>query len=224
MSIVLHRLAATEIAPELLVRWQRVPTAVAIDVSAGRCRIDAAIRPLRPAGSQPRLFGRAVTVRCTPPDFGSVVYALEQVRPGDVVVIDAGGDRATAVIGDVLGGRLRALGAVGIICDGAVRDVGTLAGWHDFAVYSRYVNPRGPTSALSGDLQGVISFGGRLIRPGDLIIGDDDGLCALDSRMAGEYIDLAEAKLAREEAWTAALAAGTPVAAVFGLPPLEVRA
>ena len=68
------------------------------------------------------LFGRAVTARCEPPDFGAVLRAVDRVGPGEVLVIAAGGVESHAMIGDVLGGHLRAKGAAGIVCDGAVRD------------------------------------------------------------------------------------------------------
>jgi 4-hydroxy-4-methyl-2-oxoglutarate aldolase len=223
VSITFHQTAADVIPAELTARWQQIPTAVAVDVSGGRARIDAAIRPLLPPDRMPRLFGRAVTVRCTPPDFGSVVYALEFAGPGDVLMIDAGGDSSAAVIGDVLGGRLRQRGVVGIVCDGAVRDVASFAAWPDFAVFSRGITPRGPTSAQAGELQGSISIGGRVVRPGDLVIGDADGVCALDAALAAAVIERAENKLRLEVEWQARLAAGEAVQAIFGLPPLNRR-
>ena len=77
-------------------------------------------------------------------DFGAVLYALDLLKPGDVLVIAAGGRADTAMIGDILGGHLRAKGGAGLICDGAVRDTDWLAAWDDVPVYARHVNPRGP--------------------------------------------------------------------------------
>jgi regulator of RNase E activity RraA len=121
------------------------------------------------------------------------------------------------MIGDVLSGQLRRQGAAGVVCDGAVRDVATLAGWADFAVFSRWITPRGPTGAESSDTGGAVRIGGVTVRPGDLILGDDDGLVALTPALARRLIDAAEAKLAREEEWQAGLAAGLGAARVFGL-------
>jgi 4-hydroxy-4-methyl-2-oxoglutarate aldolase len=73
-------------------RWRKIPVAIAVDVSKGACLIDPAIRPLRPAGQQPRLFGRAVTAMCEPPDFGAVLRALDLVKSGDVLMIAAKGN------------------------------------------------------------------------------------------------------------------------------------
>ncbi len=200
-------------------RWRKVPVAVAVDVSKGACQIDPAIRPLRPAGQQPRLFGLAVTAICEPPDFGSVLRALDQIRPGDVLVIDARGNRDTAMIGEILGGHLRRMGAAGIVCDGAVRDVGELATWDDLPVFCRSITPRGPTRVDGWNVNNVAMIGGRAVRQGDVVIGDDDGLCAMTPELIRALIDAAEAKLAMEAEWQISLASGKTVAATFGLKP-----
>ena len=217
MPVTLHSAAPTLTKADIA-RWKPIPVAVAVDLGRDAGQIDPAIRPLRPAGAQPRLFGRAVTVRCEPPDFGAVLQVLDVIGPGDVLVIDAGGHRDTAMIGDILSGHLRAKGVMGLVVDGAVRDVGTLAAWDDFAVFARWITPRGPTGADRGVINGPVVAGGCLVHPGDLIIGDDDGLVALSPAVVLGRIGDAEAKLAREAGWIAGLAAGRTAAEVFGLP------
>ena len=145
------------ISEALLARWRRVPTAVVADITGGACQLDPDIRPLRPAGQQPALFGRALTAECPPADIGAVIGALELAKRGDVLVIAAGGHRHTATIGEILGGYLRARGAAGIICDGAVRDVGALGTWDDFSV--RTIGFRGFTAlgACFGKLITLVS-------------------------------------------------------------------
>ena len=86
------------------------------------------------------------------------------------------------MIGEILGGHLKRLGACGLICDGAIRDVAELAKWNDFSVFSRAITPRGPISAERGRVNCSVVVGGRLVNPGDLIIGDDDGLASLDPK------------------------------------------
>jgi 4-hydroxy-4-methyl-2-oxoglutarate aldolase len=193
--------------------------AVAVDVSKAACQIDPLIRPLLPPGRQPRLFGRAVTAHCAPPDFGAVLYALDLIKPGDVLVIAAGGHADTAMIGEILGGHLRRLGGRGLVCDGAIRDVAELAGWPDLSVFARAITPRGPTSAERGTVNAPVTVGGRLVTPGDLVLGDDDGLAALDPAEIRGLIGDAEAKLAKEAQWQASLAAGRSVAETFSLLP-----
>ena len=127
------------------------------------------------------------------------------------------GHAANAMIGDILGGQLHTQGAAGIICDGAIRDTATLATLENFAVYSRHITPRGPTGAEHGAVNVAVSIGGCAIHPGDLILGDDDGLVALPINRLAELIDAAEAKLLLEANWTRRLAAGDPVSSIFGL-------
>jgi regulator of RNase E activity RraA len=219
MSVLRAGPAAGAPDPEAMERWRAVPVAVAADLGGEIALIDPAIRPLCPPGAQPRLFGRAVTAHCAPPDFGAVLAAMDAIGPGEVLVIDAGGNRDSAMIGEILSGQLRRLGAAGVVCDGAVRDVATLAGWPDFAVFARHVTPRGPMSAQAGAIGVPVRIGGAEVRPGDLILGDDDGLVVLPPQAVAARIAEAEAKLALEAEWEARLAGGATVAEVFGLRP-----
>ena len=218
MTVILH--PAPDPLPETLIApWRELTVALAVDCAPGARQIDPAIRPLRPAGTQPRLFGRALTVQVSPPDFGAMLHALDHARAGDVLCVAAGGDAVTAMIGDILSGRLRQIGLSGIVVDGAVRDVATLARWDDFAVFARHVTPRGPTGAAEGALNRAVTIGGARVDPGDLILGDDDGLVCLPPATIAEGLAPVLAKAAKEADWEARLAAGEPAAAVFGLPP-----
>ena len=217
MVVKIHP-AASALTDTEIAAWRAIPVAVAVDLSPDS-QIDPAIRPINPPGKQPRLFGRAVTVSCTPPDFGAVVHALEHVGRGQVLMIAAGGDATTAMIGEILSGRLRSRGAAGVVCDGAVRDVATLCGWPDFSVFSRSITPRGPTSAADGTINAPITIGGRRVATGDLVIGDDDGLVALSPETVRTRIGDAEARLAREDGWIKSLAAGKSVVETFGVEP-----
>jgi regulator of RNase E activity RraA len=218
---MIHAVATSDLAPAEIERWRKVPVAVAVDLARDIGEIDPAIRPLNPPGRQPALFGRAVTAWCEPPDFGAVVHAMDIVRPGDVLMIAAAGNAEFAMIGEILGGHLRSRGCVGVVCDGAVRDVATLAGWSDFAVYARSVTPRGPTSAERGAINRPVVIGGRLVTPGDLVIGDDDGLVALSPASVRSRIADAEAKLVREAGWIESLTGGRSALETFGLAPLK---
>ncbi|WP_211596187.1 RraA family protein [Paracoccus aestuariivivens] len=203
--------------PQALVdRWRRIPVPVIVDLAA-ECQIDIAIRPLCPAGQQPALFGRAVTARCAPPDFGAVLRAIGLMQKGDVLLIDAAGIAEWAMVGDVLGGHLHRIGAAGIVCDGAVRDTGALAGMSGLSVYSRHINPRGPVGIAGTEVNRPVTIGGCVVNPRDLIIGDDDGLAVLNATHAAALIDKAEAKLVLEAEWTRRLGADEPIGQIFGL-------
>ena len=219
MTVTIHSVPASDLTLAGIEAWRSVPVAVAVDLARDIGQIDPAIRPLNPPGKQPPLFGRAVTVLCEPPDFGAVVQALDIVVPGDVLMIAAAGNGDFAMIGEILGGHLRHRGCVGLVCDGAVRDVATLAGWPDFSVFSRFVTPRGPASAERGSINLPVAIGGRLVTPGDLVIGDDDGLVALSPSAVRSRIEDARAKLAREADWIKSLASGRSASETFGLGP-----
>jgi regulator of RNase E activity RraA len=216
MPVTIHRPSPGS-TPAEIARWRPVPVSVAVDLARDVGQIDPAIRPLKPAGQQPRLFGRAVTVRCEPPDFGAVLHAMDVVGEGDVLVIAAAGHAETAMIGEIVSGHLRRRGVAGVVCDGAIRDVGTLAAWSDFSVYTRFITPRGPSSAARGAVNAPVVIGGQLVTPGDLIIGDDDGLVALGPDSIRNRIGDAEAKLALETQWETKLQDGTPAREIFGL-------
>lgn len=217
MVVKVNTRGRDDVPSALISRWREVPAAIIADVSKGAALIDPAIRPLCPPGQQPRLFGRAVTVRCAPPDFGAVLMSLDDLERGDVLVIEAQGNRDFAMIGGILGGFLHRRGAVGIVCDGAVRDVMELAAFDGFSVFSRHVTPRGPAAWEQGAVNEPVTVGGRTVNPGDLVIGDDDGLVSIDPDMIRTLIDGAENKLALEAKWIASLEAGTSVKETFGL-------
>jgi 4-hydroxy-4-methyl-2-oxoglutarate aldolase len=218
MTVTIHSTSVSDLTPAEIEPWRAVPVAIAVDLGRDVGQIDPAIRPLLPAGRQPRLFGRALTALCEPPDFGAVLHALDLVELGDVLMIAASGYAETAMIGEILGGHLRRRGGRGLVCDGAVRDVATLAGWADFPVFARWVTPRGPSSAERGAVNLPVIIGGCLVTPGDLVIGDDDGLVALAPLTVRGRIGDAETKLAREAEWEASLAGGRSVRETFGLP------
>lgn len=217
MNVLVNPRDPAPLDDALLDRWRRIPVAVAVDLAPEDRQISPSIRPLLPPGRQPALFGRAVTAICAPPDFGAVLMALQKVGRGEVLVIDANGHGDHAMIGDVLGGDLARRGAAGIICDGAVRDVAELAAIADLPVYSRSVTPRGPTGAAKGVVDGPATIGGCKVNPGDLLIGDGDGLIALTPDLLASLIEACEGKLVKEDEWRARLAAGEDVKTIFGI-------
>ena len=219
MTVTVHALSSTTALTAADIEpWRQIPAAVAADLVGDLGRIDPAIRPLNPPGKQPRLFGRAVTALCAPPDFTAIVHAMDIIGPGDVLMVAAGGNAAFAMLGEIIGGHLRHRGCSGLVCDGAIRDVGTLAGWTDFSVFARSVTPRGPVAGGQGAVNLPVSIGGQMVHPGDLVIGDDDGLVVLSPERTRAHIQAAQAKLVLESQWIESLASGRSAAETFGLP------
>jgi 4-hydroxy-4-methyl-2-oxoglutarate aldolase len=132
-------------------------------------------------------------------------------------MIAAAGNSEFAMIGDILGGHVRKRGAVGVVCDGAVRDVATLASFSDFAVFTRFVTLRGPLSAEHGSINVPVVIGGRVVSPADLVIGDDDGLVALSPFTVRSRLIDAKDRQAREAGWIDSLTSGRSARETFAL-------
>jgi len=217
MAVTIHTRPVSDLTSAEVEAWRSVPVSIAVDLARNGGQIDPVIRPLKPPGHQATLFGRAVTALCEPPDFGAVVHALGVVGSGDVLVIAAAGNSDFAMIGEILAGHLRNRGCAGLVCDGAVRDVATLASWSNFSVFTRHITPRGPASAERGAVNLPVVIGGQLVSPGDLILGDSDGLIALVPAAVLSGIKAARDKIAREAEWIDSLARGKSPADTFGL-------
>ena len=143
------------------------------------------------------MAGTAVTVRTRGGDNLAVLRAFDHCRPGDVMVIDAGGDLANAVFGGIMSLGGAALGLRGMVIDGAIRDVAEIRE-RDFPVYARGVSHRGPYKDGPGEINVPVTIGGMVVRPGDVIVGDQDGLVAFAPALAAATIEKALAQHAAE--------------------------
>ncbi len=207
------------LSQELVEKWAGVPTSVAADILDGLTVIDPAIRPLKPFAGRRRLAGAAVTALCEGTDYGAVHHAIEVAKAGDVLVIEAGGRNNPAVIGELLGGAARLKGIAGVVVNGAIRDAGRLMQWDDFAVFTRHVTPRGPSSYDRGTVNDVIALGGVKVCPGDIVLGDDDGLVIVPREAAEANLSAALARITAEQDWERELSMGRSTLDVFKIPP-----
>lgn len=145
-----------------------------------------------------KLVGTALTVRTRPGDNLMIYQAMLQVQPGHVLVIDAGGDLSNAVIGEIMKRYLQQHGCVGIVVDGAIRDVAAFEN-DDFPCYARGSIHRGPYKDGPGEVNVPVSIGGQVVQPGDLIVGDEDGVVSFHPDQAEALIQAARAHAAKEE-------------------------
>jgi len=145
------------------------------------------------------MAGTAVTVKTRGGDNLAVLRAYDFCRPGDVMVIDAGGDVTNAIFGGIMSLGAEKLGLAGLVVDGAIRDVAEI-GERSFPVYARGVSHRGPYKDGPGAINVEVTIGGMVVRPGDIIIGDQDGLCAFSPAIAEEVIARALKQRDAEEA------------------------
>jgi regulator of RNase E activity RraA len=143
------------------------------------------------------MAGTAVTARSRVGDNLTYLRALEFCRPGDVLLIDAGGDLNNAVVGGILSYYAASIGVVGIVIDGAIRDVAEIRE-REFPVYARGVTHRGPYKDGPGEINVTVSVGGMVVNPGDIVVGDQDGLLAIPQEGVEELIGKARNVLEAE--------------------------
>jgi regulator of RNase E activity RraA len=143
------------------------------------------------------MAGTAVTARSRAGDNLTYLRALEFCRPGDVLVIDGGGDLANAAVGGILSFYAAHIGLAGVVVDGAIRDVAEIRG-RDFPVYARGVTHRGPYKDGPGEINVPICVGGMVVNPGDIVVGDQDGLLAIPQEGVDALIERARGVLDAE--------------------------
>jgi RraA family protein len=145
------------------------------NVSDSMSRMSAGGPRLRPMHARGGLAGPALTVKTRPGDNLMVHKAIDLAEPGDVIVVDAGGDLTNAIIGELMTAHAAQRGVAGFVIYGSIRDHDTInAG--TFPVYAAGVTHRGPYKDGPGEINVPIALDGMVIAPGDLIIGDADGL------------------------------------------------
>ena len=193
------------VSKELIQKFRQVPVA---NVSDCMSRMTAGGARLRPMHDGTPLAGPALTVRTRPGDNLLVHKALSLAQPGDVIVVDAGGDLTNAIIGEIMTTYAESRGIAGIIINGAIRDCATIRR-SAFPVYAAGVTHRGPYKDGPGEINCVVALDGMTIAPGDLILGDDDGLLAVPYEKAEAIYQAAAAKHDVETKMLADIAAGT---------------
>ncbi|MBI2755542.1 MAG: RraA family protein [Chloroflexi bacterium] len=154
-----------------------------------RC-MNPAIRYLGALGGT--MVGTAITVRTAPGDNLMVHAALDLAEPGDVLVVDAGGDLSHAIVGELMARMAQLKGLAGFVIDGAMRDV---AGIRElgFPVYARGATPAGPYKSGPGEVNVEIACGGVVVRPGDVLVGDEDGIVVVARDEAASVVLAARA-------------------------------
>ena len=159
--------------------------------------------------------GPAVTVWTKPGDILFLLTMPGRTRAGDVVAVDGGGRADAAILGDILAGAVAARGVVGIVVDGAVRDV---EGIDEVGVptFARNAHPATGSSEGPGAINVPVQIGGVTVHPGDVLRGDGSGIVVVPREHLDTVIALAGAVAEREAAWRRAIADGTDVAVATG--------
>ena len=181
--------------------------ALAVSLLSDQLRRNRGTRGLLPYHRPTPMVGTAVTIRTRCGDNLAILRAYDVCRPGDVMVVDGEGDLSNALVGGIMSFGAAQMGLAGMVIDGAIRDVAEIRE-RDFPVYARGVNHRGPYKDGPGAINVPVSVGGMAVRPGDIIVGDQDGLVAFSKEEAEAVIAGARRQHAAEEATMQAIREG----------------
>lgn len=172
----------------------RFASSIIADVAGRRGALHGRIAPLSPSM---RFAGPAVTVEVRPGDNLMIHAAMAIAKPGDVIVVDGKGDLSSALMGEIMCQQCAAIGVAAVVIDGAVRDSEAIREL-GLPMYAAGLNPNGPTKFVPGRLNHPISIGGVTVRPGDLMVGDADGVTVVEREKAAALLPLAAEKVATE--------------------------
>lgn len=213
MTVLRYSADVTPLDDTTRQRLSALDTTLLSDAMSGRGTMAAAINPVAPGM---KIVGPARTA-FSPGSVEPGVQAIAACQPGDAVMIDGGGGVAHATLGGIMALDAHNRGAAGCVIDGAIRDTAEIrqAG---FAIFSRASIPHGAGSEPDGYIDGPISMGGIWVNPGDIVVGDDDGVVVIPRADLETVIVAAETKGGKEATWVAALNSGRSLKDVHDFP------
>jgi regulator of RNase E activity RraA len=124
--------------------------------------------------------------------------AIDLAQPGDIIVIDAQNEQSYAIFGELMVMWLRRRGITGVAADGCIRDYDTISRMKDISVYATGITPNGPLKEGGGEINFPVMCGGLVVNPGDIVIGDSDGIAVISPADAADVLARAKAQNAKE--------------------------
>lgn len=194
----------TRPARELVAPFADAPTGNVCDAMDRFGALDYHIKPIDPAS---RMCGTAVTIRTRPGDNLAIYQALELAQAGEVLVIQTYDHTVGSVIGDLVVNNARRRGLAGIVTDGLVRDASGIR-QTGLPVFARGLSPSSPFKDGGAEINGAISCGGVAVHPGDVIVGDEDGVVVVPQNDLAATAKRLQAVFEKEAKMLAAIEAG----------------
>jgi regulator of RNase E activity RraA len=182
------------VSPEIVAQAAQYPASILADVAGRRGALNSRIAPL---SRTMKFAGPALTVEVRPGDNLMIHAAMAIAKPGDVIMVDGKGDQSSALMGEIMSHQCMAIGVAAVVLDGASRDADGICAM-GFPMYSVGTNPNGPTKFVPGRLNHPISIGGVTVNPGDLVVGDGDGVTVIERDKAAAMLPLAARKVEAE--------------------------
>ena len=208
----------TPLSADKLAQWATIPPAIAGDVMNRQNVMAGRISPLSPGMT---MAGQARTVSVLAGDNAALHEVISRLRPNEVLVIDAANYDDRAVWGGILNTRAKMRNINGVVLDGAARDAAEMREM-GLPVFLSALSPAGPYKGWGGSIDDRISCGGVVVMPGDIILGDDDGVTVVPLERADAVLEASLARMAYEEDILNKLASGADVSGLFPSPELEI--
>ncbi len=178
---------------DLVGAFKDIPVANISDNMNRRACLNARIRPMNSS----LLLGTAITVKTSPGDNLMLYAAIMLAQPGDVIMVDAQGEMSNAITGELMLTWAQTKGLAGIVIDGAVRDAAAIRDMQ-MSVYAVGVTPNGPFKNGPGEINVPISCGGLTVKPGDIVVGDADGIVVIDPLDAEDILAKSKTTVVKE--------------------------
>jgi len=192
------------VSPEIVRKANEYAASILADVAGRRGTLDGRIAAVSP---KVKMAGPAFTVEVRAGDNLMIHAAMSMAKPGDILVVDGKGDRSCALMGSIMINACKKMNLGGVVLDAALRDIDEVRDL-GFPVYCVGTNPNGPTKFVPGRINWPISCGGISVNPGDLIVGDADGVVVVEREKAESLLGQAAKKVADERARIADIVAG----------------